>query len=445
MSTLQDWPGRTGLWDVGIPPSGPMDAIALRLANRIVGNAEGMAGIEMTATGATLLFNAPAVIALTGASMDAHLDEAPVEFWQPLAVSAGSTLRLGQISDAGQRSYLAIQGGLDLPEYMGSRSTFTLGRFGGHGGRALRTGDVLRLTGTAPDLSKCTLLPESCAPPTARQWQIGVIDGPHGAPDFFTQEDIETFYAADWEVHYNSSRTGVRLVGPRPTWARLDGGEAGLHPSNIHDNAYAIGSIDYTGDMPVILGPDGPSLGGFVCPATVAMADLWKLGQLRPGDRVRFVAMTPDAARQRLLQQDQAIASLAANAALPATARTSHGASTPQASPAVVLNIAQQKHHAAVCIRQAGEDNLLVEFGAPELDLALRFQVQALLDVLQEQAIAGIPGADARHPFAAGSFRRPPTDAAPGAGPGGQGDQRPARCGVNAIAQPHRAPAAVVG
>src|SRR5205085_2770151 len=85
-----------------------------------------------------------------------------------------------------------------------------------------------------------------------------------------------------------SARTGVRLNGPRPRWARSDGGEAGLHPSNIHDNAYAVGAIDFTGDMPIILGPDGPSLGGFVCPAVVAQGDLWKLGQLRPGDKIRF-------------------------------------------------------------------------------------------------------------------------------------------------------------
>ncbi len=96
-----------------------------------------------------------------------------------------------------------------------------------------------------------------------------MLYGPHGAPDFFTPADIQTFFATDWEVHYNSSRTGVRLIGPKPQWARHDGGEAGLHPSNIHDNAYAIGAVDFTGDMPVILGPDGPSLGGFVCPVTI--------------------------------------------------------------------------------------------------------------------------------------------------------------------------------
>ena len=97
-----------------------------------------------------------------------------------------------------------------------------------------------------------------------------MLYGPHGAPDFFTDDDIDDASSPPTgEVHYNSSRTGVRLIGPKPHWARADGGEAGLHPSNIHDNAYAIGTVDFTGDMPIILGPDGPSLGGFVCPATI--------------------------------------------------------------------------------------------------------------------------------------------------------------------------------
>ena len=119
-----------------------------------------------------------------------------------------------------------------------------------------------------------------------------MIYGPHGAPDFFPDEDIETLFCAEYEVHFNSARTGVRLIGPKPQWARADGGEAGLHPSNIHDNAYAVGAIDFTGDMPIILGPDGPSLGGFVCPAVIARDELWKIGQLKPGDTVRFVPVT---------------------------------------------------------------------------------------------------------------------------------------------------------
>ena len=116
-----------------------------------------------------------------------------------------------------------------------------------------------------------------------------MIYGPHGAPEYFTEGYIDKFFATDWEVHFNSSRTGVRLIGPKPEWVRESGGEAGLHPSNIHDNPYAIGAVDFTGDMPVILGPDGPSLGGFVCPVTIIEADLWQLGQLKAGDKLRFV------------------------------------------------------------------------------------------------------------------------------------------------------------
>ena len=86
-------------------------------------------------------------------------------------------------------------------------------------------------------------------------------------------------------MHFNSDRTGVRLDGPKPQWARTDGGEAGLHPSNIHDNAYCVGALDFTGDTPILLGPDGPSLGGFVCPVTVVGGDRWKLGQMAPGRR----------------------------------------------------------------------------------------------------------------------------------------------------------------
>ena len=108
-------------------------------------------------------------------------------------------------------------------------------------------------------------------------------------------------------MHYNSDRTGVRLIGPKPTWARPDGGEAGLHPSNIHDNAYAVGTVDFTGDMPIILGPDGPSLGGFVCPATIVQAERWKMGQLKAGDRVRFRPVTEAEARALLAAQDALI------------------------------------------------------------------------------------------------------------------------------------------
>ena len=133
----------------------------------------------------------------------------------------------------------------------------------------------------------------------ATTWELGVLVGPHTAPDFLTPGGPAAPAPADWTVHFNSARTGVRLVGPRPGWARTDGGEAGLHPSNIHDTGYAVGAVDLTGDMPIILGPDGPSLGGFVCPAVVAASERWKLGQLAPGDRVRLVPWTAERGGRR--------------------------------------------------------------------------------------------------------------------------------------------------
>jgi urea carboxylase len=329
-TTLQDWPGRVGYWDIGVPPSGPMDSLAFRLGNRLLGNPQGVAGLELTVTGPTLRFNADAVIALTGARMSAQLDGQHVPHWTVVPVKRGQVLELGSIYGAGVRSYLLVRGGLAAPVVMGSRATFTLGRIGGHGGRVLRPGDVLHLGAEAAGQTK--ILPPESVPEYGHHWRLRVLYGPHGAPDFFTRGDIETFFDTDWEVHYNSSRTGVRLIGPRPQWARADGGEAGLHPSNIHDNAYAIGTVDFTGDMPVILGPDGPSLGGFVCPATVIEADLWKLGQLRPGDRLRFEAVDLRAARRLAQDLDAVVDSFAGSPgglAAPAIAPAAVAAGSP--------------------------------------------------------------------------------------------------------------------
>ncbi|MBL8270084.1 biotin carboxylase N-terminal domain-containing protein, partial [Steroidobacter sp.] len=144
-SCIQDFPGRVGYWDIGVPPSGPMDDLAFRLANELVGNSHAAAGLELTVSGPTLKFNAPAVIALCGAQMKAELDGVAVPYWTALKVSAGSVLKMSAIQGAGQRTYLAVRGGFDVPLYMGSRATFTLGQFGGHAGRALRAGDTLRL------------------------------------------------------------------------------------------------------------------------------------------------------------------------------------------------------------------------------------------------------------------------------------------------------------
>jgi urea carboxylase len=123
-------------------------------------------------------------------------------------------------------------------------------------------------------------------------WEIGAIPGPYAAPDYFTDADQKMFFDQEWNVYYNSSRLGYRLEGPKPQFARDSGGEGGTHPSNVHDYPYAIGTVNFTGDMPIIITVDGPSLGGFICLATVPTAELWKVGQAKGNDKIKFRRMT---------------------------------------------------------------------------------------------------------------------------------------------------------
>ncbi|HZP30295.1 MAG TPA: urea carboxylase [Acidimicrobiia bacterium] len=391
-TSVQEHPGRLGYWAVGVPPSGPMDDLAFRLANRLVGNAPGTAALELTFTGPTLRFRAPAVVALTGAEMDAELDGRPVPWWAAVPVGAGAVLRVGGVRDTGARAYLAIGHGFDVPEYLGSRATFVLGGFGGHAGRALRVGDVLHLReapagppGVARPAVATRALAAASTPAFTHDWEIGVLVGPHSAPDFFTERDVETFFSTAWEVHHHSDRTGVRLIGPKPEWARPDGGEAGLHPSNIHDNEYAIGTVDFTGDMPIVLGPDGPSLGGFVCPATVAGCELWKVGQLRPGDRVRFRPMSHGEARRVAAEQEQWIGTLER----PGGDR-SRRLTEARSAHAVLHRVEAAPQREAVTFRRAGDRYVLIEFGDNVLDLGLRFRAHALMGRLAEEPIPGV-------------------------------------------------------
>jgi urea carboxylase len=391
-TTVQDYPGRLGHWDVGVPPSGPMDALAFRLGNRLVGNPPSAAGLEITLTGPSLTFNTDAVIALTGATTNATLDDQPLSFWKTHAIRRGQTLRIGTVSANGMRAYLSIRHGLDIPDYLGSKATFTLGQFGGHAGRALRAGDVLRIN-TSPIFGEApapepTALPAELIPTHTREWDISVLYGPHGAPDFFQREDIVDLFNSTYEVHFNSARTGVRLIGPKPRWARKDGGEAGLHPSNIHDNAYAIGTIDFTGDMPIILGPDGPSLGGFVCPATIIAADLWKIGQLKPGDKIRFQVITAAEARIREAAQEASIETLQPSA--PAKPKTVAAKSLLPSESAVLHSISEKPGTPAVAYRRSGDKYLLVEYGPLVLELNLRFRVHALMQWLADNHTPGL-------------------------------------------------------
>ena len=376
-TSVQDYPGRLGYWAVGVPPSGPMDNRAQRLGNRLLGNPQGEAALEITLSGPTLRFNTAAVAVVCGASIPVTLDGIAQEMDQTFTIPAGSTLKIGEITGAGVRSYLCLRGGIQVPMYLGSKSTFTLGQFGGHAGRALRAGDVLHL-GECHDAQQATL-PASLQMHLPDVRTLRVIYGPHGAPEFFAESYIDTFFTTDWEVHFNSSRTGVRLIGPKPLWARESGGEAGLHPSNIHDNPYAVGAVDFTGDMPVILGPDGPSLGGFVCPVTVIEADLWQLGQLKAGDKIRFVPVSLKTARQLAQSQDMEIDTLQAidNEWQPAALN----------SP-IVMNCGEGDKR--LIARVSGDTHLLLEAGEPELDLVLRFRIHALMQALERASRPGV-------------------------------------------------------
>jgi len=378
-TTIQDYPGRLGYWHVGVPPSGPMDSLAMRIANRLVGNQDGASALEMTGIGAKLRFDADTIIAVCGADMNATLSGQPLSLWSAIPIAAGSILELSAVIGAGTRTYLAVQGGMQLPSFLGSASTFMLGRFGGHAGRVLRAGDVIHFHSDQAD-STSRALSASIIPKYDRHWEVAVLYGPHGSPEFFTPGDIEMIFSTDWRVHYQSDRTGIRLVGPKPEWARKDGGEAGLHPSNIHDNAYAIGSIDFTGDMPILLGPDGPSLGGFVCPAVVVSAELWKLGQMKAGDTVRFHRVSEDQARSLELGIEKTIAS--PTDPLPVI--------PPTVSVEDAILQTSNLRKPITIYRADGDKYLLIEYGDRVLDLALRFRVHLLEQKLRALDLSGV-------------------------------------------------------
>jgi len=370
LTTIQDWPGRTGFWSVGIPPSGPMDSLSFRLANRAVGNSEGAPGLEMTMQGPTLKFHTATTIAVTGAPAKVKVAGHEVPQWQAIEVPAGTEVEVGSPT-VGMRTYLAVAGGLDVPLVMGSASTFDLGEIGGAAGRALKTGDIIPLHQGV--VAKPEVIHGSLIPVFTNHWSIAALEGPHAAPSFFTEKDMQTFYSTDYQVHFNSARTGVRLIGPKPEWARTDGGEAGLHPSNIHDTPYAVGAIDFTGDLPILLGPDGPSLGGFTCPATVSLGHLWMLGQLRPGDTVRFVPVSD--AQAAVLRENQHWWAIADREAV-VDGGILHHAEANATSPELT-------------VRRSGDDNLLVEFGEMVLDLASRMRIHALATSFEKLREAG--------------------------------------------------------
>ena len=389
-ATIQDFPGRQGLWHVGIPLSGPMDDYAFRIANRVLGNDLGAAALECTHAGPKLLFHHDAHIAVAGGPALLQIDDVTVPVLCPNFVKAGQTVQLG-VLEAGCRAYLAIKGGIDVPEVFGSRSTFALGRMGGHCGRPLSAGDLIPFFESSgiplPANSKSF---SSIIPIYTKSWVVKVMAGPHAFPDFFPESSFKELFKHHWKVHYNSNRVGVRLTGPTPQWARDNGGAAGLHPSNIHDSPYSIGSISFTGDEAVILTCDGPSLGGFVVFATVVSAEMWKLGQMLPGDEILLSPVSVGEAMSLSSNLSQSIRDASPMKEIKLKGEI--------ADP--ILGHIDSNSTKIVC-RQAGDRALLLEFGEADFDIHNSFRIYGFMETHGKSPISGVmeltPGVRALH------------------------------------------------
>jgi antagonist of KipI len=276
-TTVQDL-GRVGQLRYGIPPSGPIDVRALVVANRLVGNADGAAGLECTLVGPRFTVEAACAIAVAGAEAPITINGNAAERWTTLALSPGDTVRI-TAARAGVRIYIAFSGGLDVPLALGSRATYLRGRLGGLEGRSLKRDDVLRLFPAA--MPSPRRLAPSEIPPLEAEPEIRVVLGPQA--DCFTAEGIAAFLGGTYEMLPQSDRMGARLAGPRIAHAR---------GHDIISDGIALGSIQVPGDgQPIVLLVDRQSTGGYTKIATVGSFDIGRIGQVKPGQRVRFRAV----------------------------------------------------------------------------------------------------------------------------------------------------------
>src|SRR5918996_4589336 len=209
-TTVQDYPGRVGMMSQGLFPAGPMDHFAFRVANLLVGNEAGTGALEVTLGGLALRFEGDAMVAVCGAEADVTIDGEPVPLWESRRVGPGTELRIGISQGPGFRQYVAVSGGVDVPLFFGSRSTYTMGALGGHEGRALQAGGRLP-PGEGGEAGAPRRLKESQRPAYSRHWEIETVRGPQATPDYLTEEDMEEFFTRTWKVDKNSNRTGIRL------------------------------------------------------------------------------------------------------------------------------------------------------------------------------------------------------------------------------------------
>ncbi|KAK8057776.1 hypothetical protein PG996_011713 [Apiospora saccharicola] len=417
---VQDYPGRPTIGK-GFGHGGPMDPVAFQLANALVGNPLGTEGLEITLTGPDLLFSGDVIVALTGAAFSARLDgDTFFPMWTRVKISAGQRLTIGKtLSGAGCRAYLAVYGGfLNVAEWFGSKATVPMTLVGGYQGRPIRAGDLLKVVDrlppglvetASPAASSPAFIPPDLVPNYAPEcWDLRVMHGPY-CEEHLTSEDVEMFYATTWEISHNAARGGIRLLGPRPKWARADGGDGGAHPSNVIEYGYPMGGINFTGDEPVLLPNDCPDFGGFVCPFTVIKADYWKVGQLRSGDKVRFrpVSSLEEALRARR-ELEEFVAGLAKCLAMSSgdsdsvikPLETGNATSGSKPEPALLMVLEETETRPRVSYRQGGDDYLLVDYGHGRFDINHKCRTTALKRRL-EAAAAADTNAAARIRFSA--------------------------------------------
>lgn len=281
LTTVQDL-GRWGYQRYGVPPSGGADPLGLRIANLLVGNGEGEAVLECTGLGPTLEVLGDCLVALAGAEMEVEADGVALPPYISHLLRKGQLLRCG-ISRSGLRGYLAVAGGVDVPPLLGSRSTCLPAGFGGYQGRPLQKGDILRRGEPSGDLQRMRgrVLPPLLRPSPASPQEVRVLLGPQH--DYFPRRGLETFLHSPYQVTSKADRMGIRLEGPRVPHRK---------GPDIVSDALPLGGIQVPGDgQPILLLNDRQTTGGYAKIATVITADLWRLGQLRPGDAVRFRAV----------------------------------------------------------------------------------------------------------------------------------------------------------
>ncbi len=299
LTTVQDL-GREGFGPMGVSPSGAADSLALRVGNRLVGNAETAAGLEMTLQGGTFSFPERAEIALTGADFRPMLDNAPISMWSSVEVRAGQTLRTGA-THSGARCYLSVRGGIEVKSFLQSASTHLLSGLGGHEGRALRAGDVLRIdarSGSFRTFRKRSLTKRAIERFSAKKI-LRVTPGPQASQ--FPDEAQKDFYSAPYRVTEECNRMGIRLDGSAIT-SNASG--------EMLSEGVCLGAVQITaGGLPIILFVEQQTTGGYPKVANVISADLSSLGQLRPRDEIRFEQVSMETARELLLEQEKLLAS----------------------------------------------------------------------------------------------------------------------------------------